>query len=82
MTSSREALNEGGTPGSEKIFVIGGLQIYTLFLESGLDIELWISHIPGTHEGDVFFPEYLDRFEPYESKKYDSFDFIKYKAKN
>lgn len=40
----------------EELFVIGGKMVYTSMLP--LVDRLYITRIPGTHEGDVFFPEY------------------------
>ncbi|MFZ4461850.1 MAG: dihydrofolate reductase [Patescibacteria group bacterium] len=65
-----------------RVFVIGGAEIYRQFLERDLADELWISHIPGTHEGDVYFPFYTNKFEPFYEKQFSSFDFIKYRRIN
>jgi dihydrofolate reductase len=40
----------------DKVFVIGGGQIYRLFLQHA--DEMVISEVHGTYEGDTFFPDY------------------------
>lgn len=44
----------------EVLYVIGGAQIYQLFLPYCQ--ELVISLIPGSHEGDTFFPDFSSQF--------------------
>lgn len=60
------------------VFVLGGSNVYGQFLDAGLLDELWVSEVPGTYEGDAYFPEYRDRFEKYETQPFNTFDFIKY----
>jgi len=43
---------------SEKVFIIGGTQIYTEALRKNLVDELIISRIHGNFEGDSYFPSY------------------------
>jgi dihydrofolate reductase len=43
------------TPGSDEAFVIGGAEIYKLFLSKAE--KLYLTKVAGTFEGDVFFPE-------------------------
>ncbi len=66
---------------SQKVYIIGGAQIYALFLPI-LD-ELIISFIHQRHEGDTYFPEFGDRFEDYEVlESYEKFEVRKYMANN
>lgn len=58
-TSIPEAIEKAKTYGKD-IFIMGGMSIYKQFLP--LVDKLYISHIEGEYEGDVFFPEY-DRSE-------------------
>lgn len=44
--------------GSEEIFIIGGGQIYTLFLPETDTLDLTLVH--DTQDGDVFFPDYSE----------------------
>lgn len=48
----------------EHVFVIGGAQIYELFLPH-LD-ELIVSHVFKSYEGDTQFPEFSEHFSEYE----------------
>lgn len=63
----------------KEVFIIGGSKIYQQFLDQNLLDEIWVSEVPGTHEGDAYFPEYQTRFELIETQKFDTFDFLKYK---
>ena len=45
-----------------RIFVIGGGDVYRQCLEEKLADYLYITHIPGSHECDVHFPEYEGDF--------------------
>ena len=44
----------------QQVFVIGGAEIYKFFMPILHDII--ITHIPKSHEGDTFFPEFQDEF--------------------
>lgn len=48
---------------SDKVFIIGGAQIYKMFLP--LIDELWVSKVHGEFEGDTFFPEFSTEFKEY-----------------
>ncbi len=41
---------------TEKLYVIGGAQIYTLFLEANLISEFILTKMTHTYNGDTFFP--------------------------
>ena len=62
---------------NEHVFVIGGAQIYSLFLPH-LD-ELIVSHIYHAYEGDTKFPEFSEYFVKYELlESYDEFEVRRY----
>ena len=44
----------------DEVWVIGGSQIYTLFLQAELVSELHITRVPGDHNCDAFFPDIKD----------------------
>jgi dihydrofolate reductase len=44
----------------QRVFIIGGAQIYRFFLPILTDII--ITHVRESHEGDTYFPEYEDLF--------------------
>ena len=73
-----------GTPNDtdETVFVIGGAQIYASFLTAGYLDEIWVSHISGMHNCDVFFPEFRDAWSSYETEIFESFELKKYRPKN
>lgn len=52
---------EATCPGEERIFVIGGAQVYAELLPR-CD-ELFLTRVAGEHEGDAFFPPYEALFE-------------------
>jgi dihydrofolate reductase len=56
-----------------KVFVIGGAQVYASLMQKiG---EIYLSYIYEEHEGDTFFPEFEEAFEPFVViKKYESFE--------
>lgn len=64
--------------GSEKtLFVIGGEQVYSLFLEH-CD-ELIVSQIMNFYYGDTYFPEFLDKFESYKIIPNKGFNVVHYR---
>lgn len=61
----------------EHVFVIGGAEIYALFLPH-LD-ELIISHVYQSYEGDTLFPEFGAHFQKYEVlETYEEFEVRRY----
>lgn len=52
---------EAACPGVERVFVIGGAQVYAELLPQ-CD-ELYLTLVAGEHEGDAFFPPYEALFE-------------------
>lgn len=59
------------------VFIMGGAEIYTLFL-SRLD-DLLVSWVHEPHEGDTLFPEFENQFPYYEVvEKYPEFEVRRY----
>lgn len=44
--------------GEEETFIIGGGQIYKIALDAGLVDKMYITHVHGTFDADVYFPEF------------------------
>lgn len=64
----------------EHVFLIGGAQIYELFLPL-LD-ELIVSHVYQNYEGDAYFPEFSEHFSEYEVlESYEEFEVRRYLRK-
>lgn len=59
----------------EVVFVVGGASIYQQMIDY-VD-EMIISLVKKEYEGNVYFPEYEDKFEIYKEEEYDEF-IIKY----
>lgn len=67
----------------KEMFVIGGAEIYKLFLDSGLVDRVVASEVYGLHGGDTFFPELpLEGLELVKSRKvlqnFDDFRIVEY----
>jgi dihydrofolate reductase len=66
------------------VFVIGGGQIYRQLID--LCNYMYITHVKGVHDGDVFFPEYRNKIgtEWVEISReiHEDFDFIEYSRKD
>ena len=54
----KTALKWAQENGEEEAFIIGGGQIYKLALDMGLIDTMYITHVHGEFEADVFFPEW------------------------
>ncbi len=68
---------EGLDLADEEVFVIGGAEIYGLFL-ARLD-ELIVSHVFEAYEGDTYFPDFSEFFSQYEVLEvYDGFEVRRY----
>lgn len=64
----------------EHVFLIGGAQIYELFLPL-LD-ELIVSHVYQNYDGDAYFPEFSENFSEYEVlESYEEFEVRRYLRK-
>ncbi|MDD4584705.1 MAG: dihydrofolate reductase [Bacilli bacterium] len=63
----------------EVLFVIGGAQVYKLFLP--YTSELVVSYIKGDYDGNIYFPEFEDFFKVYNIEKHDDFDVYYYRRK-
>lgn len=75
-TSIDEAFNEASKYNKE-IFVIGGASIYNQTISNAE--YLYISHIKGEFEGNIFFPKFDEsKYDIVEEIKYDKFTFKKY----
>jgi dihydrofolate reductase len=62
---------------SSKVYIIGGAEIYKLFLPH-LD-EILVSFVYSTFPGDTYFPEFEDCFTSYEViEKFTDFEFRRY----
>ncbi|MBI4122864.1 MAG: dihydrofolate reductase [Parcubacteria group bacterium] len=60
------------------IFIGGGASIYALMMPRA--DEMWLSFIPGTHEGDVFFPKWEEsEWEISRTEQHPGFEFRVYK---
>jgi dihydrofolate reductase len=58
-SSLDEALEIAASNGEEKVFVIGGGQIYTMAMEAGYVDEMYITHVDAAFpHADVFFPDF------------------------
>lgn len=82
VRSPEEALRLLGTSGEAVVFVIGGGQVYSVFLEKALADEVWLSLIDEEYEWDARFPEFETDFEAYESVRFESFKFVRYKKRS
>ncbi len=69
--SIEEAIAYAAKAGKEKAFIIGGANVY----EQSLAVadQMILSHIPGKHEGDAFFPQWESEWKVVEEKKYPGF---------
>lgn len=56
VNSLWQALEEAEKAPGEKIFIIGGGEIYKVALEKLVIDEIYITYVDGDFEGDVFFP--------------------------
>jgi len=56
-SSLEEVINHCTERKYEKVWVIGGAQIYNIFLEKKIIQEIYKTVIPGDYECDCFFPE-------------------------
>jgi dihydrofolate reductase len=61
---------------AEKVFIIGGGEIYTLALPYTDILEL--THIHQSFEADVFFPEYSNDFTPIWQENHTEYTFARY----
>lgn len=62
-TTPEQALELAKTlPGAEKIYIVGGGQIYALFLPYCTELDLTLIEEPDGTVADTFFPEYTDMF--------------------
>ncbi len=58
-TSLNEALELARDNGEEKVFIIGGGQIYKMAMDAGIVDEMYITHVNASFDNaDVYFPEF------------------------
>lgn len=57
----KKAIKLAKSMGNQEIFIIGGGQIYAQALDK-VD-KLYITHVKGDYNADIFFPKYQDRFK-------------------
>ena len=58
VSSIPQALDIARIAGEEEAFIIGGGQIYRLALEMDVVDVMYITHVHGRPEADIFFPEF------------------------
>ncbi|MBT3277835.1 MAG: hypothetical protein HN909_08415 [Phycisphaerales bacterium] len=66
---------------TREIFIMGGREIYAMALASGVVDRMLITHVKGTHDGDVYFPEIGDEWVgrlDYEDKREGLFEVLDY----
>jgi dihydrofolate reductase len=60
-SSIEESIEIAESNGEEKVFVIGGGQIYQLAMDAGLVDEMYITHVEGSFsQAEVFFPDFVE----------------------
>lgn len=64
---------------AEKLFIIGGEEIYKLFLPLATDAI--ITYVKDDFMADAFFPLLPDSWEPVETQDYERFSIVKYQIK-
>lgn len=75
-SSTEEAINMSVF---DHIFVIGGSQIYSLFLDQNKVDNILASELQEEYDGDSFFPKLDSRWERNLIKQFDKFNFVEYK---
>ena len=69
--SLEEAIAAAKNAGKEKAFIIGGANVYAQSLN--VADQMILSHVPGKHEGDAFFPQWGNEWKVVEEKRYGGF---------
>lgn len=79
--SIEEAKNIAERQPEERAYVLGGQNIYSSFLP---DVDkMIISHIEGTYEGDIYFPQFdLDNWSVQKTEEYSQFELRRYSRKS
>lgn len=79
--SPDEALQKAkSSPGSEEIFIIGGMSIYNQMIDKA--DKLYLTLIDKTFEGDAFFPKYSDKFKETKREDFNGFSFVELEKKD
>lgn len=68
--SLEEAFAMADLPDVERIFVIGGASVYAEAMKNERVDGIYLTHISGTHDCDVFFPPVDERFSEVETLKH------------
>lgn len=71
-------------PGSDDIFIIGGLQVYKEFLKLGLVDNIFASEIGAKYVGDLRFPP-INKYGTWERKilkRCEAFNFVRYQNRD
>lgn len=71
VDSLEKALDLAKTKDSQEIFIIGGADIYRQALAQNLVDKLYITHVKGDYQAQVFFPAY-PQFNQIVSQSFDS----------
>jgi len=66
--SLKAALKLAKQKDNQEIFIIGGGQIYQQALDQDLIDKLYITHVKGNYQAEIFFPDY-SKFKKIVSKK-------------
>lgn len=74
------AVKHAKSQGFEKVYVLGGGEIYKQFLP--LVDKMVLSHVEGTYEGDTYYPEFdEDNWNVTSRKEYDGWELVEYVRK-
>lgn len=71
--------NEPDVMSGEVLWIIGGGEIYRETLD--LVDEIYLTLVTGSHQGDVFFPDFEAQFEQIWSEKKELFEYRNYRRK-
>lgn len=58
VTDLQNALQVAESQGESEVFIIGGGQIYALALEENVVDKMYLTHVHGEFDADVFFPHF------------------------
>jgi len=76
-TSLEQAFEDASKYKDKEIFVIGGAFVYNQTIENAT--HLYISHVKGNFEGNIFFPNFdKTKYKIIEEKEFEKFIFKKY----
>ena len=84
-STMQRAMEEAKKYPDQKIFVIGGGEIYRLAFEAGLVDEMYITRVNANLEADVFFPEIqedhwtVEQLQSFQKDEKHTYDFVIYR---